>query len=108
MTTLATNTLDQTRHAKIDDTDWASFTTPERVRHIELEGFVVLPYPRFCHTNRFKPFGWNYLSFLPRPPIIASINAAIPTSGQLTRPTRSISLLNQLCLSFFRRSLAMI
>ena len=43
MTTSPTNTLEQTRQAKIDDTDWASFTMSQRVRHIELEGFAVIP-----------------------------------------------------------------
>lgn len=43
MTTLATNDLEQSRHAKVDDTDWASFTMGQQIRHIELEGFVVIP-----------------------------------------------------------------
>ena len=28
---------------KIDETDWASMTLGQRIRHFEVEGFVVLP-----------------------------------------------------------------
>jgi hypothetical protein len=43
MTTKATNTRESVAHARRDTTDWASLTQAERVRSLELEGYVVLP-----------------------------------------------------------------
>jgi len=41
--TAPTNTTDDIARAKTDDTDWASLTAAQRVKHMELEGYVVLP-----------------------------------------------------------------
>jgi hypothetical protein len=43
MDTSFTNTRDEALAANVDDTDWAALSDAERVRHLELEGYVVLP-----------------------------------------------------------------
>ena len=43
MDTSYTNALDDIESANIERTDWSALTSAERIRHLELEGFVVLP-----------------------------------------------------------------
>jgi ectoine hydroxylase-related dioxygenase (phytanoyl-CoA dioxygenase family) len=43
MTTQPTNTRESLAHARRDTTDWSSLTTADRIRSIELEGYVVIP-----------------------------------------------------------------
>ncbi len=43
MPTLSTNSREEIGWAKIDETDWAGLSTLERIRLIELEGYIVIP-----------------------------------------------------------------
>jgi len=43
MDTSFTNTRNDIKSANIDQTDWAVLSTARRIRHLELEGYVVLP-----------------------------------------------------------------
>lgn len=43
MDTQPTNDLATVRSARTADMPWAQLTTADRIRHLELEGFVVLP-----------------------------------------------------------------
>ena len=43
LATLFTNSREEISKAKIDNTDWASLSTRERIRSLELEGYVVIP-----------------------------------------------------------------
>lgn len=43
MDTQCTNSLENVTSAQVDSTDWSALTTAQRIRHIELEGFVVIP-----------------------------------------------------------------
>jgi hypothetical protein len=38
-----TNSRDDIAHARQADEDWAALTTADRVRYLELEGYVVIP-----------------------------------------------------------------
>ena len=43
MDTQPTNTRESVAAARVDETKWSGFSIPERVRHIELEGYAVIP-----------------------------------------------------------------
>jgi len=43
MDTSFTNSKEEIANARQADTDWSSLTTQERIRSIELDGFVVMP-----------------------------------------------------------------
>ncbi len=43
MDTQFTNTLESIASARVDTTDWSALTTEQRIRHLELDGFVVIP-----------------------------------------------------------------
>lgn len=43
MDTQVTNTRQSIENAKTDNTDWATLSVPEQIRHLELEGYLVIP-----------------------------------------------------------------
>ena len=67
---------------RIDDRDWSALTTGQRIRQLEVEGYLVLPDLLDAdHIARLKAITATFETTRPQPSITANASAAATTSN---------------------------
>ena len=77
--------------ANLVGTDWSKFTTGQRIKHLEIEGYVLVP--DLLTSEQVVVSKANWKGCPPLQPITVKTSAGTRTFSGLTHRIRSISLL---------------